>query len=306
MRGPDFFIVGAPKCGTTAMADYLGQHPEIGMCARKETHFFAHDLRERFAVKRGQRAPTREAYLDLFATVQGRPRLGEASVWYLYSRAAPGAIKAFSPDADILVMVRNPLEMLPSLHSQLVYVGVEPEEDFERALSLDAERERSGAPRGFPPRSYRSAARYTEQIERYLNVFGRNHVHVIRYEDFRDRTLAVYRATCEFLAVDSRFAPAIAVVNPNKRVRSRSLRRLSRRPPEPLRRVLHAATTEPLRRRAGAAMKRWNTRFEERPPTSAGVVAALEPLVTEEVEGLSQLLDLDVSGWLAEAWLRRS
>lgn len=299
-RGPDFFIVGAPKCGTTAMANYLGQHPEVGMCARKETHYFADDLRARLVVKSGQRPPARDLYLSLFSGVQDRRRLGEASVWYLYSAAAPCAIKAFSPAADILVMLRNPLEMLPSLHSQFVYVGIEPEEDFERALALDEERERSGAPRGFPPRSYRSAVRYAEQVERYLETFGADHVHVITYEAFRDRTLDAYCGTCGFLGVDAAFTPEIAVVNPNKRVRSRAVRRLVRRPPEPLRRALHAATSERLRRQTGTAMKRWNTRFEERPPISTGVAHALEPLVTEEVEALRRLLALDVSGWLEE------
>lgn len=53
LAGPDFFIVGAPKCGTTAMAAYLARHPQVGKCARKETHYFADDLRERLAAKRG-------------------------------------------------------------------------------------------------------------------------------------------------------------------------------------------------------------------------------------------------------------
>lgn len=81
LRGPDFFIVGAPKCGTTALTDYLGQHPEIGMCALKETHYFATDLTSRSILKLGQSPPSPDEYLELFKSVQDRRRLGEASGW---------------------------------------------------------------------------------------------------------------------------------------------------------------------------------------------------------------------------------
>ena len=73
LEGPDFFIVGAPKCGTTAMSDYLGQHPEIGMCPRKETHVFATDLYDRLRVKSGQHPPDREQFLQFFAGLRGLP-----------------------------------------------------------------------------------------------------------------------------------------------------------------------------------------------------------------------------------------
>jgi hypothetical protein len=257
-------------------------------------------------MKRGQRAPSRDAYLGLFSGVQKRRRLGEASVWYLYSSEAPTAIKQFSPEAEILIMLRNPIEMLPSLHSQFVYVGIEPEEDFDQALALDAIREQSGGPRGFPPASYRSAARYAEQVERYLRTFGADRVHVVSYDAFRERTLDAYRQTCEFLGVDPGFTPALPVVNANKRVKSRVIRRLQRRPPELLRPILHAATTEELRRRAGGVIKRWNTRFETRSPLSPEAAGALEPLVSEQVHALRALLDLDVSRWLAEVESVRS
>ncbi len=148
LRGPDFFIVGAPKCGTTAMTDYLGQHPEIGMCAQKETQHFATDLYPRFEIRSRHEWLTQDEYMKLFEGAQNRKRLGEASVWYLYSSAAPREINEFSPAADIIVMLRNPLQALPSLHSQFVFMGIEPVEDFERALDLDEERERGRSTKG--------------------------------------------------------------------------------------------------------------------------------------------------------------
>jgi Sulfotransferase domain len=298
LRRPDFFLVGAPKCGTTAMAEYLGQHPEIGMCEHKETQYFATDLYPRFGIRNGGPRRTEVDYLKLFEHVQDRRRLGEASVWYLYSSAAPHEIEAFSPEAEIIVMLRNPLEALPSLHSEFVFGGIEPVEDFARALALDEERERAGAPRGFPPRSYRSAARYSEQLGRYLEVFGRDRIHVIIYERFRQRTHDAYRATCEFLGVDGSFTPEIRVVNPNKRARSKGLRTLVLRPPESLRKVLHAATSQRLRRRTGEALVRWNTRFERREPLPDHVRESLRPLVAREIGELRALIGVDVSFWL--------
>jgi hypothetical protein len=78
-RKPDVFIVGAPKCGTTAMNHYLGQHPEIFMSKHKEPHFFGSDLVSR----NSDFVRDKKEYLALFADVQSERRVGEASIWYL-------------------------------------------------------------------------------------------------------------------------------------------------------------------------------------------------------------------------------
>ena len=119
MRKPDFFIVGAPKGGTTAMNAYLGQHPEIFIAERKELHFFGTDLD--FSSPR----ITQEQYLSCFSEVQNEKRVGETSVWYLYSKQAAVEIKKFCPSANIIIMLRNPVDMLYSQHSQFLYNGNE-------------------------------------------------------------------------------------------------------------------------------------------------------------------------------------
>lgn len=187
--------------------------------------------------------------------------------------------------------------MLPSLHSQFVFVGIEPVEDFAAAFRLDPERERSGAPPGFPPRSYRSAVRYGEQLRRYLDVFGRERLHVIVYDDFRDDTLGAYRETCRFLGVDPGFEPNIEVVNPNTRVRSRFMRRFVRRPPEWLRPALHRVTSEGARRGVARAMIRWNTSVGRRAPLSDDVASELAGEAAREARELDELLGLDVGAW---------
>ena len=197
-------------------------------------------------------------------------------------------------------MLRDPVEMLRSLHSEFVYVGIEPVEDFETALSLDSERERSGTPVGFPPTSYRSAIRYAEQIRRYLDVFGPGRIHVILYDSFRDDTLGAYRRD---LSSSSASTPAS-----NRRPRSstrtsergaRCFDVFVRRPPEcgPAG-VLHRVTTENMRWRAGSQLIRLNTRFTQREPLPATVRAELSPRSSKQVTELDELLGLDVGGWL--------
>ena len=134
-RLPNFFLVGAPKAGTTSLYSYLDQHPEIFMSAIKEPHFFADEirkehcdpeLRRRMATDNGSlrdflSGPMREKrfggivsdwedYLRLFANATDESALGEASVCYLWSRTAPGRIAEKIPNAKILVMLRDPAE----------------------------------------------------------------------------------------------------------------------------------------------------------------------------------------------------
>jgi hypothetical protein len=135
MARPNFFIVGAPKCGTTALRQYLLGHPATFFCEPKEPHYFATDFPSHRYVDSEQN------YLRLFDPA-GREctRIGEASSWYLYSRDALANIRRFDPDAKIIAMLRNPIEMTPSLHAQLLRDFAESEPDLRRAWDLQEER----------------------------------------------------------------------------------------------------------------------------------------------------------------------
>ena len=129
-------------------------------------------------------------------------------------------------------MLRNPVEMLPSWHSELLYETIEDIEDFEAALDAEAERRRglripSHARQSYVESLYYTdVASYAEQVERYLDAFGSANVHVILHEDLRADPRATYRSTLEFLDVDPEYEPELAVINPNKVVRSRTLQQL--------------------------------------------------------------------------------
>jgi hypothetical protein len=303
---PDFFIVGAPKCGTTALDAYLAAHPSIFM-AEKEQHFFGSDL------QRAWSRPSKDEYLRSFTGSELAERRGEGSVWYLMSQYAAEEIHAFDPRARIVVMLRNPIDMLPSLHSQTLLSHAEDIEDFVEALSAESDR-RQG--KRIPPHCtfpaallYRETVRFKQQLERYLAVFERSQIHVVLFDDFASDTHSAYRGVLDFLGVDSTFAPSLHIVNANKRARSKwvhrqlwelwdpdaDLRRIGRRivPSRAARDVLWRTVT------------RFNTAEVKRPSLDPAVRASLADELAPDIQELGELLGRDLSHWYAGDGARR-
>jgi hypothetical protein len=291
---PDFYLVGAPKCGTTAMYDFLRQHPDIFLPDKKELLFFATDLSY----------PTRlseQEYLAHFAGRDDERRVGTSHTAYMQSTRASAEIKERRADADILIMLRNPVEMVHSWHSELLYETIEDIPDFEAALDAEPARRRGER----IPRSarnsyveslyYTDVAAYAEQVKRYFDAFGRSHVHVILHEDFRQDPAATYRATLGFLGVDPTHAPEFAVLNPNKAVRSRRLQNLFFGTAAPGHRVVKNLIPRPVRRR----LLTMNARPAARAEMSPQVALRLKRVFRDDVARLSDLLGRDLSGWTA-------
>jgi len=297
LRRPDFFIVGAPKSGTTALYENLRRHPEIFMPELKEPHFFGTDLKSPDFIR------DERAYLSLFDGARGARRAGEASVWYLYSERAAAEIKEFEPSARIIIMLRNPVEMIHSLHAQRLYSGNEELESFEAALEAEAERKKGLRlpPRAYPVEGlfYREVAKYSAQVRRYLSAFEREQVHVILFDDLRQSPPRVYREACEFLGVGARLPEQDArAINPNKRARSKTLRNLLRHPPPLVRAATKALMPLPLRERVRKGLKGLNTKYEQRRPMSAQCRERLRAELAPDVERLSELLGRDLTHWL--------
>lgn len=297
MRAPTFFLVGAPKCGTTSLNDYLRQHPDIFIPERKELHYFGRDLRF-FKSPR----PKKHEYLNHFAAAQPHQQAGEASVWYLYSRQAAGEIHSFCPDARIIIMLRNPVDMMHSLHSQFIYESNENVANFGSALALEEERRRG---QKLPPRTnfregllYRRVARYAEQVRRYLALFGRENVHVVDFDEFSQETPRVYAEVLEFLGADPSFPCEFRVRNPNKQVLSTSLQSFLNNPSPGAVSLARRLIPMPLRRAIIDRLKRANARPASRPPLDEQLRARLEREFAFEVDLLSQLLDRDFTPWL--------
>ena len=301
---PNLFLVGAAKCGTTAMASYLGQHPEIFFSTPKEPIFFGRDLQHAWRLEGLDR------YLDLFATAGDARYVGEGTVWYLYSRNAAEEIRAFSPGAKIIVMLRNPIDVIYSLHGQFLFSGNEDRASFEQALAVEPRRRRGGAiPRAahFPAGLlYSDVVRYREQIERFAQVFGRENVEVVIYDDFAKAPQATYHRVLEFLGVATDHQPEYAVVNSARVIRSVALHQWLIKPPvdvwNPGRWLPEGRLAHALQWRAQTLRGRlydMNLQQRKRPGMRPETRARLKRELAPEVEGLSRLLDRDLTGWVA-------
>ena len=218
MKLPDFFLVGAPKCGTTSMYQYLRQHPEIFLPEIKEPNFFANDLE----IKTYPEINSVDAYSSLYNSSNTEKVLGDASQFHLYSKVAAKNIKAFSPQAKIIIMIREPISLMASLHGQYQTTNDEDVTSFIEVLRLDEER-RNG--RAIPkntlfPRcmSYKDIATLSPQIERYFKVFSKENIKVVLLDDFIADTRSVYLQTLDFLGTSTDFVPVLVPYNTsNKR-----------------------------------------------------------------------------------------
>jgi hypothetical protein len=208
-RRPDLFIIGAAKCGTTSLYEYLRGHPEVYMSPAKEPRYFSPDLLSRSAhdLHYGKDL---QRYLALFKEARDEKRLGEASVRYIYSQEAPRLIREFQPWPYIVAMLRNPIDMVYSMHNQRVSEGREEFADFEQALAAEQDRlvGRTVAAGVNPALTvYRPRARFGEQLPRWFETFGRERVHVIIFEDFVRDPVTHFRRLLEFLEVDTSYQP---------------------------------------------------------------------------------------------------
>ena len=228
MTRPNFFIVGAPKCGTTAWHAYLSSHPDIAFARGKEPHFFNTDM-PGFRWTR-----TEPEYLDLFRDAGGAAAVGEASVQYLASRAAAANIAEFAPDARILVFLRDPVSFLKSYHNQLLLNMDEDIADFAAAWQASADI----ASRRLPPDcrdrallDYRAAASFGAQLARYMDHFAPGQILVMDIADWKDDPRAAYLAILRSLGLPDDGRTEFPRVHEGKSVASSTVARLTQRPP---------------------------------------------------------------------------
>jgi len=300
LKEPNFFIAGAPKCGTTALYEYLRQHPQMYMSPYKEPHLFAEDLRGIHDVRNEQ------DYWDLFRGADDRHlAVGEGSIMYIYSDTAMQVLRQRFPDARIIIMLRNPLKMLPSLHSQWMHNVYEVEEDVEKAWNLQAER---AAGRNIPstcpvPKllQYGKMIRLGEQVQRALDAFPREQVMIELAENLGRDTKGVYEKTLAFLQVPSDGRTEFPRVNERRYIRSRWYLRLVNRRSYPL-------ALRVIGRRFG--VDKLHTWLFDRnmsansnegispPPLREEFLDRLRAELADDVALLSDLVEQDLSCWL--------
>ncbi len=259
MATPNFLVVGAAKAGTTAVYDYLRQHPDVYMSPLKETNYLA--LRGRRPDYRGPgddatinrlSITTASGYAAQFAGVTTEAAVGEASPLYLYDPEVPGRVDDHVPGANVLVVLRHPVERAYSAFLHARRDGREPLGDFAAALADEPARVRAGWEHLW---HYAGMGFYAAQLERWYAAVGRDRVHVFLHGELEADPVGALRGCFAFLGVDDTFVP-------DTRVRSNV-----------------SSTT-------GA------------PPLDGGVRAALVDVYRDDVARLQGLLERDLSPWL--------
>jgi len=200
----DFFIVGAPKAGTTSLYYYLNEHPEIEMSSKKETNFFSnHSIQRQFLYYNSECIDTEDLYHSLFKKKK-RVKYGEASVSYLYYNDVPLKIKEYNSDGKIIIMLRDLADRAFSHYQMDFRLGLVN----EKLEDIIDNRERNKKSQLFY-QQYIELSMYYNQVKNYIDTFGRENIHIIFYEDFKSNIELVVKDIYDFLEVEKNFVPEL-------------------------------------------------------------------------------------------------
>jgi len=298
---PNFAVIGAAKSGTTAFYEYLKQHPDIYMSHIKEPRFFALEEKgARFcgpgdAEINSMSVTDLEAYRDLFNGVKHEKAIGEASNINLQDPGAPHRIRHYIPNAKLIAILRNPVEQVYSSFLRLVRDGHEPLTDFAEALKEEKSRIENNWSQTW---HYKARAFYYAQLKRYFDLFDRKQLKIYLYEDFCRDPVGVMQETYRFLEVDDTFVPETSLkYNTSGFPRSRRLNAYLTKP-DPFKQFLERIIPEPLRRYIRINLINRNL---VKPPLSPELRKQLTEDFREDILKLQDLIQRDLSGWLAYA-----
>lgn len=207
MKQPNFLIIGAQKCGTTALYDALRQHPEIYMSPVKEPFYFIlNGTPPPFPIPseeyRAQLRYTDESYAALFQGATGQRAIGEASAIYLssYQPARTAAnIYAFNPQMRLIALVRQPADRAYSAFHYYQGRNFEPEQTFCAALAAEPVRRKGN---DLPDVRHFANGCYFANLKPYFDRFPREQLRVYLYEEWNQQPAAVLRDLFAFLGVD--------------------------------------------------------------------------------------------------------
>lgn len=204
MALPTFFLMGAPKAGTTALHVALARHPELFLSRVKEPKHF---LTDGPPPRRGgpgdastfrQHVWRREDYEALFAAAPPQAQRGESTSLYLHDPAAHDRIRAAVPDARLILVLRDPADRAHSNWARLWSAGLEPEPDVVRSCSLEQQRAQAG---WAPFWRYLELGCYGEQLEHLYATFPREQALLLRYRELREAPARTLDRICAFLSV---------------------------------------------------------------------------------------------------------
>jgi hypothetical protein len=289
---PDFFVIGAYRSGTTSIARDLAQHPDIFLPPEKEPNFFAVDGNpDASRILRSRAITSRGAYEALYSAARSDQRRGDISPEYLRNPFVAERLRHVCPDAPLVAVLRNPIDRLWSdflLHRR---DGNEPETDLVAALADQDRRQRDGDHRAG---HYLDSGMYHEQLSRYVDLFPRNQILVVLFDDLVADRPAALRHIFDHVGVDASFVPTEEdAINasgiPTNRTAAAALKYRAKLRPIVPRRLLE---------RVRPTWDRVISRHLDRPTLSGDDRAHLVDVYRADVVALGVLLERDLSHWL--------
>ena len=294
---PNFFIVGAPKCGTTSLYSWLSRHRRVFMSVMKEPHFYSNDICRRRKVKH------QTEYRSLFSKATTKHKaIGEASTTYLQSRTAVKRIEENHNEPKYIILVRNPVNMARSLHNHLVSTGAEHILDFEKAWEMSNERREGKSINSVPiaPKvlDYKQTCRLGGQIERFLKHVDRERVHVTLLDDIKKNPKNEYKNVLRHLGLEYDGYESFEKKNRSKKRKYLSLQRVIRHVGN-FSRDFKRLVGIPTHIGTGITKKiiDWNTVISEKPDIEKSLHEKITQHYKKDIKKLEVILDRDLTEW---------
>jgi hypothetical protein len=305
MKRPNFYVIGAPRCGTTALYTYLRNHPNIFLPEIKELHYFASDFPNIQKVL--FKSP--DDYFKMFSDAnESHFAVGEISPLYIYSKVALRNIKDFNPSVKVILIVRNPVEFVQSVHQLNLGLLREDEPDLARAWDLQELRRRGE----MIPKScrepelimYGELGLFGKYVEKVFEIFPREQVLIVLFNDFVKHPKDVYEDILSFLNVPSDNRQDFPPVNSNYEHRSKLLGRLLHPPQIIYKTYMKFISLFGMRfmrivSQIYNKVETFNARRISRSSIDSALYIKIQSYFRDDIKKLSELINRDLSAWIA-------
>lgn len=232
-RKPNLFIVGPPKTGSTALYEFLGKHPNIFMPDMKELAYFCTDLhkesdkfhedKKRFPIR------TKKDYMKKFRDWKSQKYGCDCTTNYFLSDIAAKKIHEFNPEAKIIIVIREPVDYISSVHNQTLQNDAEDQIELNKALDLENERKKDWSKiskRTAIPRNvfYSEFPYFSKKIKEYQKLFGEKNVKIVLFDEFKRDNKKIYLDIINFLNIEKNHMPRFKSINSRYTIKYKIIR----------------------------------------------------------------------------------
>ncbi|MDQ3049336.1 MAG: sulfotransferase domain-containing protein [Bacteroidota bacterium] len=241
-------IGGSTKCGTTSVFNYFEYHPQICPCVMKESRFFwNHDYP---LSEKGRQSFTTKKFDELFRNCSPQQTRLEATPDYLYSIAAAQNIRKELEQCKLVFILREPVSRLISWYNFAMVNGLlSPQTTLQNYID---QQKNSSDPNA--PQHLRSLVQsnYSEHIENYIKLFGRQNIHISYYEQLEVDPEKFCGEIAKFAGLAENYFAGYDFKVYNKTISAKSvgmhlLFRKFKRTIRPFTRLLHASIRKKLK-----------------------------------------------------------